>query len=116
MNAEDAVVAMLCGALSAPVYREVPPEADRPGDFVTVERTGGDLDRFGDRAVFAAQTWAATRKAAKLLAYEVADAAATAPDLMEGCFTSFVTSLSNYTDPESGTPRYQVVFEIDWQG
>ena len=116
MNAEDAVVAHLCSAMDCEVFREVPPEEDRPAEFVTVERTGGDMDRFGDRAVFAAQAWAATRKAAKLLAYGVAEAAAMAPDLMEGCFASSVTSLSNYTDPQGGTTRYQVVFEIDWQG
>ena len=116
MGAEDSVVAHLCAELTCEVFREVPPEPDRPGEFVTVERTGGDMDRFGDRAVFAAQAWAETRGAAKRLSQAVADAALRVPDSVEGCFGCSVTSVSNFTDPVGCTPRYQVVFEIDWQG
>lgn len=116
LNAEDAVVAYLCGSLPCEVFREVPPEAGRPDEFVTVERTGGDMDRFSDSAMFAAQAWAGSRGRAKAISYEVADAAAHAVERMDGCFEASVTSLNNFTDQHSGKPRYQVVFEINWQG
>lgn len=116
MNAEDAVVAHLCSSLSCEVFREVPTDADRPDEFVTVERTGGEMDWFSDSVTFAAQAWAASRCKAKKLAYAVSNAVLDATDAIDGCFAASVSSLSNFTDPVGGTPRYQVVFEINWQG
>ena len=106
MNVEAVIVAYLnkCGFKA---YADVP--ANRPEEFVTVERTGGALDAL-DRPTVAVQSWSTTRYAASELAIRV-DA------FMSGLVAeSDVTKVSrntlyNYPD-ESGHPRYQAVYDL----
>lgn len=112
MNAEDAIAAYLVGALSVPVYRDIP--AERPRTFVSLGRTGGALSgRVADSALFAAQAWAETTAGARELAYAVRDALP-GVESVENVFGVAVTSLFDNPDPDSRLARYQIVFTVDY--
>lgn len=113
MGAEDAFHAMLAEALPCAVFREVPP--DRPGEFASVERTGGPDDGVCDSPTFSVRLWAPTRRAAMGLARAAAEAVNGAVDAVPGCFGATVASVHNDPDLDGGTPRYQVVCEFKYQ-
>lgn len=114
LNIEAAAIAYLDAALSVPVVADVP--RDRPGAFVSLERTGGARDSVViDRAMLAIQCWAPTRHEASELALEV-DAAL--PGLVTVPRITRVTRLGLYhfPDPESGSPRYQLTASVTTAG
>lgn len=111
MNVEAALVAHLNGIDDRPAeaFLEVP--SPRPERFVTVERTGGGRRDVRDLPSLAVQCWAKSRYEASELARAVA-----------GCIEAFrahprigrveVSSVYNFPDLESGSPRYQMTVEI----
>ena len=97
--------------IGATAYYEVP--ADRPGEFLVVERTGGARSgRAIERATLDVQCWASKRPVAADMARKAALAVEHMPEALENVFGASVTSTYRDTDLESGTPRYHVVCEI----
>lgn len=84
---------------------------DRPGEFVTVERTGGSHDSvILDRPTVAVQAWSTTRYKASELMNEV-DAIMLKLPSVSGVSRCRRNSMYNYPD-ESGQPRYQAVYDL----
>ena len=81
---------------------------DRPGRFITVERTGGARDRLIDHPTFAVQVWAESRATAATLADLVADRIRDGFILQPEVAAVDVTTAYNWPD-ESGQDRYQLV-------
>lgn len=110
INIETELRKWLTGRLSASVHTEVP--NPRPSSFITLERTGGTSDSvILDRPTIAIQCWAATRKEASDLAYEVDALIAQMiehPNISQARRASFY----NFPDLKSGNPRYQVVISL----
>ena len=106
MNVEALIVEHLNqGGFKA--YADVP--ANRPAEFVTVERTGGASDAL-DRPTVAVQSWASTRYAASELAIKV-DACMKGIVMNTDVAKVSRNTLYNYPD-ESGHPRYQAVYDL----
>lgn len=107
--AYSALEAMV-GWLASLDYRAstvVPPDA--PGEFVTVERTGGGVDSYVDKPVFAVQAWAATDARAEEIANAIRYAAlTTAPPAGIHSFTGFDGPYRFY-DESTRSPRHQLV-------
>lgn len=90
-------------------FMDIP--ADRPGRFITVERTGGGDERWRGLPTLAVQVWAQYR-------YEAADLAA----LVVGSLRRMVAlpnvarvevqNVYNFPDPDSGQVRYQVTADL----
>jgi hypothetical protein len=102
-----ALVAWLPGAVGAPAFAEVPGE--RPGEFVTVERTGGGFSVGVDRPALAVQAWAASNAEAAGLALRLRDALALrcAAEVPQVCRCG-VEGLYSFPDPDSRQSRYQL--------
>lgn len=91
-------------------YANVPRK--RPETFVTVERTGGGFDSvIIDRPTVAVQMWAPSRLAASELAYAVRDNILKMNELV-GISKVSLNALYNFPDADSGTNRYQAVFDF----
>ena len=91
-------------------YANVP--SSRPASFVTVERTGGGFDSvIIDRPTVAVQMWAPSRLAASELAYAVRDNILKMNELV-GISKVSLNALYNFPDADSGTNRYQAVFDF----
>ena len=60
-----------------------------------------------------ADCWARDRRSAHSLALSVRDAVFSMPDRLDNVFGTRVTALYRNPDPDSGSPRYTVSFELD---
>lgn len=110
-NAETLVIAYLNSSeLEVEAFAEVP--KDRPKQFITVERTGGErLDVVRESATLAVQIWSDTRLNASSLAAEVDQ------ELYEMKYAPYVyeskrISLHNFPDLEAKHYRYQIVLDL----
>ena len=92
------------------VYADVPnPRPD--GDFLTVERTGGqEINVAIDNPTIAVQCWSDSRYNASQLAYEVANVAKQLPHYSTKVTRCKQTSLYNF--PYENLARYQVIFDV----
>lgn len=110
VNAEVLVRLHLNEDVTLPAaFMDVP--KDRPAEFITVERTGGDRVDVRDRPVIAIQCWSTSRYQASELARKVGDsleAMRTHPNVGR----MDINTSYNFPDLDSGTPRYQVVVEL----
>lgn len=105
-SALEAMVAWLAG-LGYRTSTVVP--ANAPDEFVTVERTGGGVDSYVDKPVFAVQAWGATDARAEEIANGIRYAALTsAPPAGVHSFTGFDGPYRLY-DENTRCPRYQLV-------
>lgn len=98
--------------VGARAYYDVP--AERPREFVTVLLTGlttSNLVMAQPR--ISADCWARDRRSAHSLALSVRDAVLSMPDRLDNVFGTRVTALYRNPDPDSGSPRYTVSFELD---
>ena len=95
--------------VNLPAFGVVP--EDRPERFITIERTGGDSNRFIDNATYAVQVWASSILEADQLATQLRDACWL---LLEQPWVAAVSpgNLYDFTDPQSGHYRYQFTLEI----
>lgn len=80
----------------------------RPGEFVTVERTGGRRTRVIDSGTYAVQVWAGSTAEAMTLANRVADLLVDAPRVVDAVASVDVVSVYNFPDPDSRQARYQL--------
>lgn len=87
-------------------FPEIPDE--RPGRFITVERTGGQTSRLMDYPTWAVQVWAEDRNAASDLAVTVGRRLMGGFSLLHEVADVDVTTTYNWPD-ESGQARYQMV-------
>lgn len=112
MDAERAVVDHLNGSeVGAPAYYDVP--ASRPDAFVTVERTGGATgEGMTETPLMVARCWAPSRRSAAELGDAVRAALVRLPETVADVSGVSVTSAFRDVDLESGTPRYQLVFQM----
>ena len=109
MDIESLIVQWL-KSLGYAASSEVP--KPRPGEFVTVERVGGQSAIGLDYPRVVIQCWSSSRANAAKLAQDI-DLAA--EDLMSfSCSVSRVTRTSrlNWPDPDSGQARYQIVLDL----
>lgn len=112
LDAIEALRPYLADAVGVPVYAEVPRE--RPVQFVTIERTGGDAELFGaiDRPILAVQSWAESNREASRLAASVDEAMLHAPWYVQNLMSCERNTLLSYPDPDSRTSRYQGLYEL----
>ena len=101
-----ATVAALAGATGLPCSTRVP--ADRPSEFVTVERTGGRVSWGKDSSNLAVQAWAGTDLRAATLARECAMACLRMRETVPQVCRVDVDSVYDFPDPDGGMSRYQV--------
>lgn len=112
-DVEGVVVAYLNGLLAEPVSTKVP--SNRPGAFVTVRRTGGDvMGRVVDRPRLTVSAWGESSTAALELAAEVRDAflAANRVRSAPGFHRVQVESLYYDPDPVSSIDRYTLLVSL----
>lgn len=112
MTIETEIIAKLNTVVSVPVKGDVPKR--RTEAFVTVERTGGSLNRVVvDVALVAVQSWAKTRAQAMNLAEAVDTAMLSLPAL-----SSKITRCErnsgpyNFPDADGDMGRYQAIYDI----
>lgn len=88
---------------------------DQPGEFVTVERTGGPASSFVDRPTVAVQCWADTDERAEALSHEVRLRMLT--ELPPRGVHSVRANAGPYkfNDPATRRPRYQLVLDVACQ-
>ncbi len=104
------ILASVCAELSerlgVPCSTQVP--AQRPREFATVERTGGDYQPGRDAPNLAVQVWAQSESDAYALALAarvvLCDLRETIPSV---CSVS-VGGIYSFPDPDSRQPRYQL--------
>ena len=111
MTSEALLIHALNNAIEGlPAYGDVP--ANRPDEFITVERTGGAKGKILDAGTYAVQVWATTRSRAASLADKTAAYLNTeAPQRPEIAAVN-VASAYNFPDPDSRTPRYQLTVSL----
>ena len=86
------------------------PPAEDPGEFVTVERTGGGTTDFVDGATFAVQCWAATEARAEEMSNAIREKAL-AGEPPEGVHSMRADSGPyRFYDESTRKPRYQTVY------
>lgn len=102
-----ALVAWIPAAVGVPAFAEVPEK--RPGEFVTVERTGGGFSLGIDRPALAVQAWGQSNAGAADLALRLRDAIALrcAREVPQVCRAT-VEGLYSFPDPDSRQSRYQL--------
>ncbi|WP_179205166.1 hypothetical protein [Mycetocola reblochoni] len=111
MNVEAALVQYLNGTGVVQAFTDVP--ADRPAQFVTVERTGGALSSVvRDQVSLAVQVWGGTRYEASELALTVRDTITRSVFNIPGFARVRVEGLYNFPDPDSKQARYQLTVEV----
>ena len=110
MDVERVVARRLMGATGIKAVLEVP--EDRPGEFISVEMTGGAREKLCiQHASLAVQSWAQTRQRAAEIARLVEQAA---PGLTEepNIFRAVANGTYRWPDPESRQARYQTNVEL----
>lgn len=109
MDIERTVAQRLNGSTGFEVYIEVPDP--RPDEFITVELTGGQAQRFIKTPTLAIQSWAQTRKRAYEMAQIVEQACI---DLVDesNIFTAQPSGTYRWPDPESRQARYQMTLDL----
>lgn len=111
MNIEKTITAWInASGLNLPCSLSVP--ADRPDEFVTVERTGGARGVFSDTAMLAIQVWARRRSRAADLADTLARMLPWFDDHPQ---VSSCTVTGVYDFPEPDPPhsaRYQLSVQV----
>lgn len=105
-NVLSAVCSYVTAQTGLPCSTQVP--AARPAEFVTVQRTGGGYELGRDVANLAVQTWAATDFDAYTLALAVRECMRTMREAVPSICKVEVSSLYEFGDVESGSPRYQL--------
>jgi len=109
VNVETEIIAYL-REMGFNAYANVP--ATRPAEFVTVERTGGAADAIAlDRPTVAIQAWSASRLSASVLIGNVIAAMKAFSEKPSVAKVS-CNAMYNFPDTESGTNRYQAVFDL----
>ncbi len=91
-------------------YADVP--RDRPERFVTIERTGGSTSNRLDYPELAIQSWAPSNHGAYALARAVDGAMLDMPLKVRDVAGVDRSSLSDWPDPDSRSPRYQGVYRL----
>lgn len=87
------------------------PPKDAPAEFVTVERTGGNMADLVDHPTVAVQTWAKTEARAEEMALAIRDLL-TAGDMPYGCASARVNSGPYpFWDEDTGAARHQTVYD-----
>lgn len=76
-------------------------------EFVTIERTGGEVSDMVDHPQIAIQTWAQTATRAEEMANEIRLALYSSRP--SGVYSAFAESLYPFYDEETRLPRYQLV-------
>lgn len=108
---EDALVAFIPDAVGVTAYHRVPPV--RPGEFATVERTGGRASAGIDRPTVAIQVWAASRERAEEVALDLRDMLVLrAGDLIPKVRSVQVTGPYDFPDPDTDQNRYQIAVDL----
>lgn len=106
MNVLETTIAHLSGELGVPVAASVP--ATRPDAFATVERGGGAVSEYDDRAALTVQVWHRDRLALEALAERACDALLSMPRDVDGVMRVEVQK-SYYPEQVGGYwPRYVV--------
>lgn len=84
-------------------------------EFVTVERTGGNVSDMVDHPTMAIQTWAATEPRAEEMANAIRNAALTGtrPDGVHGIAVN--AGPYPFWDEDTRCPRYQLVLDVTCQ-
>ncbi|MBW3081968.1 hypothetical protein [Bifidobacterium phasiani] len=86
--------------------------ADRPNEFITVERTGGSRGEFNDTAMLAVQVWAGRRSRASDLADKLARMLPRFDDHPQ-VSSCVVTSIYNFPEPDPPhSARYQLSVQV----
>nr|DAF16921.1 MAG TPA: tail completion protein [Caudoviricetes sp.] len=108
---ESVTVEYLC-SVGIDAYGDVP--ADRPAEFVTVERTGGGVDSLADldSPVLTVQAWSPTRVSAEALMCRACNALLDMPDSVAAVTDSEVTGMYNFPAVEERSARYQAVVAL----
>ena len=109
MNIEEYIIEYLSGALSVPVYGDVPSPV--PEQFVTVEMTGLNKQNKISSATIAVQSWSTSRVTASQLNDAVISAMEAMISEPEISRSALDTSY-NFTDLTRKKPRYQAVFSV----
>ena len=109
MDIERFVAAKVAETTGLKCVLEVP--EIRPGEFVSVQRTGGPEKRFSSSPTLAVQSWAKTRRRAAEIAMTVRNALM---GLMafDCVFAVEIEKTYRWPDPESGHERYQTVVNM----
>lgn len=106
MSTLEEVIAYLGDAVDAHVGSAAP--RTRPDAFVTVERTGGPVSLYSDRASLSVQAWARDREACERLAESVTDALLAMPGAVDDVMRVEAAS-AYYPETVSGYwPRYVI--------
>lgn len=104
------IIAATCAELKArldvPVSSQVP--ANRPDEFITIERTGGAYSLGKDSPNLAIQAWSTTDAKAYSLALAAAEVVRNMRESVTQVCTSEVNGIYSFADTESRTPRYQL--------
>ena len=81
-------------------------------EFVTVERTGGNVADMVDRPTIAIQTWATTEERAEDMANEIRRLVLTS-SLPDGVQTARInTGAYRFYDEDTRLPRFQLVLDV----
>ena len=84
-------------------------------EFVTVERTGGNVIDMVDHAGIAIQTWAATAPRAEEMANEIRLAAIEGPYPLGVNRIEVNSGPYSFYDESTRLPRYQIAFDVTCQ-
>lgn len=104
------LVAWVPGALGVPAFAD--PPAQRPAEFVTVERTGGPREVGIDRPSVALQAWAGSSARASTLASELARGLLESYPARARVWRCDVSGIYEFADPDSGHARWQVTADL----
>lgn len=97
------------GSIGAPTSGDVP--ADRPDEFLTVERVGGARGDVVETPIIAVQAWSTSRVNAEALAGQAADSLEAMVALSDVADVE-VQSIINDPDPDSQQARFQVTAQL----
>lgn len=110
MPLEFLVIQLLNEALESEFYASVP--ADRPSRFGVVSRVGGPKEYVTERGRFAIDIWDTTRYEAGLFADDVARRLRPILLAHPRIAKVSISSVVFFPDPNSNSPRYQLLAEI----
>lgn len=113
MDAERMAVDALNASPEVPAtaYYDVPEE--RPGEFITVQRTGGTRGEGAlETPTLLVQCWAGSRARACAVADAAARALLGMPGGVDDCFHVSIASEYRDRDMESGTARHNLVAQM----
>lgn len=108
----EATVAQYLGGLIEDAEASVVVPEPRPERLVTVQRTGGGISNQLDHPSLAVQSWAPTLMEASALAREVDKLMRSAPYVLPDVFGVEATTVQEWQDPDSKTPRYQGLYTL----